>query len=559
MCHCVRGARSLCVLCVTDNIHIIRMAAAKFSTPSCRTQTPLNSSRNRIRRQNWTRVSLMAAMRRLMVLLLPLGACLLLTFRAVSPASRSVANRALELLQRGQSDQALALLQTAPASDVRSQVSLAVAALQVQRYALAKRVSKRLLSSRRQSPATKDILRPILGTALFELGEYRASSGVLKKAISSNRQTDLSTLVSLAKALQAQNKTRLAGRRVFDFCKSGSRNLPDAKAAECFEMAGVFFSKAGDRDSAIQAFDLSLASQPRLIPYFSAGAMDPLLAKVKSIPNAIHDEPMILVVDDFLNLEARELYIAALQTTASATMSSGLPPLVCFDTSHPSRRTVLRDLQRKHKGRFTSDHRLCANSSDLSAETLAGLRWSSSTFAYADETAPWVRDLERLIEKQFGLSPELAFSTQLLEYNTNGVAYAAHTDCTHRLKRHERAVTVLIYLTTPDGGATAFPRLNISVDSVAGRAVVFTSLDDRGFCDPRSLHESLPVLPSSDVNKMVIQKWYSRDTQDATHSHHHSSTASEITVPGQSYVSCDGSSSCRQFMPFAAPTVQTDL
>lgn len=145
--------------------------------------------------------------------------------------------------------------------------------------------------------------------------------------------------------------------------------------------------------------------------------------------------------------------------------------------------------------------------------------------------------------------------TQIIAY-ASGSKYSPHLDCNPSSLSgapFDRAFTVLIYLASPsEGGQTRFPRTGVSVDPKPGRALIFSSQDDNGFCDGRSLHESLPVEGKG--VKIIIQKWYSR-------SRPRQSLVNRVRDPtrrAQGDVSrvtqCDGSRSCRDYVThYAAP------
>ena len=206
--------------------------------------------------------------------------------------------------------------------------------------------------------------------------------------------------------------------------------------------------------------------------------------------------------------------------------------------------------------------------------------WSSSTFIETGDA--W---LEAKIERALGLDPVRAYPTQLLEYKAalnaetdadpGIVDYKRHTDCGGELDPNARAITLLMYLTAADenenknengggGGDTVFPRIGnaegLSVRPVAGRLVVFTSLTDRGFCDSRSQHYSRGGGFASGKNKIAVQKWYTRRPQRKSKAD--ANVLARRFLQGvkemgllqesQTFVSCDGSGSCREFVPWVA-------
>ena len=135
---------------------------------------------------------------------------------------------------------------------------------------------------------------------------------------------------------------------------------------------------------------------------------------------------------------------------------------------------------------------------------------------------------------------------------------------------HGEGQGVTIYLTTADkngsqGGDTVFPRLGkegeggLAVRPVAGRLVGFTSLTDRGFCDPKSLHYSRGGKGfAAAKSKVAVQKWYTRRPQRRSKKAPNSLAKrflkgvkeAGLLKEGQPFVSCDGSGSCREFVPW---------
>ena len=131
-----------------------------------------------------------------------------------------------------------------------------------------------------------------------------------------------------------------------------------------------------------------------------------------------------------------------------------------------------------------------------------------------------------------------------------------------------------------------FDSTAVKVKPVAGRLVVFRSTDrsTNGFCNPQSQHFSASVLPTvlstgppptreddllhgetgqeeDEAEKLVVQKFYyqpthrpdskrrrGRQTQKSTSSRTPAIARAlqGVLQPGQSYVLCDGSHSCRE-------------
>ena len=69
----------------------------------------------------------------------------------------------------------------------------------------------------------------------------------------------------------------------------------------------------------------------------------------------------------------------------------------------------------------------------------------------------------------------------------------------------ERTHSVLLYLDAPErGGETRFPLLDLSINCVRGRLLVWSNLDRDGLSDPDMIHASLPVLKG---RKTILVTW----------------------------------------------------
>lgn len=161
-----------------------------------------------------------------------------------------------------------------------------------------------------------------------------------------------------------------------------------------------------------------------------------------------------------------------------------------------------------------------------------------------------VKRIEHRIFERFGLSAADGWPTQLLKYPP-GVSYASHTDCTlEKLDPFDRAFTVLIYLNhIRSGGTTTFSELEKRVHPVRGKAVLFSSLDRKGYCSPKMFHSGDPVTGSK--AKYVFQKWYRRPamgkrkrSENGYFGFHR-----DIKSKNRPRILCDMSQSCREYIP----------
>ena len=265
-------------------------------------------------------------------------------------------------------------------------------------------------------------------------------------------------------------------------------------------------------------------------------------------------------------------------TPSSRAPAEDRPLVICVDAaalhdgkgSAPEDEFDLATLLRQAGARPVMERgamRLCANATEALRRSL---RWSQSTLAASGESDA-VDRLEQRLEALLGLPASHARPSQLLRYSAESGSrggYAAHTDCAADLSADDRALTALVYITTPSGGGeTTFPRLNISVAPACGTALVFNSLDMHGFCTSLSEHVAQPLMQGgrpqaasrAPAAKLVVQKWYStrpqvreRGVDAAPFGSGVGDTTAAMTARGQPYVLCDQSRSCRSYAPFKA-------
>lgn len=131
-----------------------------------------------------------------------------------------------------------------------------------------------------------------------------------------------------------------------------------------------------------------------------------------------------------------------------------------------------------------------------------------------DET-PIVRDLVKRVGDLVGVHPLHAENLQVVHYSETQ-EYKAHYDAwdVNTPKGEEktahggnRAVTALMYLNEVDGGGgTGFPKLDLEVQAIPGRLVVFHNLYEGGSVRHRnSLHGGLPVTSGE---KWACNLWF---------------------------------------------------
>ncbi len=126
-----------------------------------------------------------------------------------------------------------------------------------------------------------------------------------------------------------------------------------------------------------------------------------------------------------------------------------------------------------------------------------------------------IGEIGRRIAAIVGIPLSHAEAMQVIHYGP-GQEYRAHYDAydlaTARGQRccaygGQRLVTALVYLNAiPEGGATHFPRLDLTVAAVPGRMVIFHNTgDDVGAPHPHSLHAGTPVLRGE---KWAFNVWF---------------------------------------------------
>ena len=131
---------------------------------------------------------------------------------------------------------------------------------------------------------------------------------------------------------------------------------------------------------------------------------------------------------------------------------------------------------------------------------------------------PEIRDvtvwhLEQRLHHAAGIPAENGEPLIVLHY-TPGTEYKPHYDyfdpadpghATGLRHGGQRIITLLSYLNdVAEGGATAFPELDLTVEPEAGMVLEFHNTDGHGGVEPRSLHAGLPV---ADGEKWLATRW----------------------------------------------------
>lgn len=142
----------------------------------------------------------------------------------------------------------------------------------------------------------------------------------------------------------------------------------------------------------------------------------------------------------------------------------------------------------------------------------AGIRTSSTHYFTNDN--PLSAALARRIDALLGLDREQAETLQGQRY-LPGEQYRDHCDFFRTARPHwqrerrrggQRTWTAMLYLNTVDaGGATAFPRLDLSIRPEPGMLVVWDNATRAGRPNGATIHAGMPVEAG---RKYVITQWY---------------------------------------------------
>jgi prolyl 4-hydroxylase len=131
-----------------------------------------------------------------------------------------------------------------------------------------------------------------------------------------------------------------------------------------------------------------------------------------------------------------------------------------------------------------------------------------------DPADPFIRKLERRIDDLLGMDPVRGETLQGQRY-TAGQEFKHHFDYfvpshaywdTEMKRGGQRSWTAMGYLNAVDeGGATDFPKLNLSIPPQAGVLLIWNNMAPDGRPNPRTIHAGAPVTRGA---KYVLTKWY---------------------------------------------------
>lgn len=125
---------------------------------------------------------------------------------------------------------------------------------------------------------------------------------------------------------------------------------------------------------------------------------------------------------------------------------------------------------------------------------------------FSDELLDFMGELETRLETLLNTSRQRFEYWQATRYSLNGL-FDYHHDAGYwgEDQAGERQRTVLLYLDTPTrGGHTHFRALDVSVQAVAGRLLIWNNLLPTGCCNYGMIHASMPVLEG---HKTTLVTW----------------------------------------------------
>lgn len=130
-----------------------------------------------------------------------------------------------------------------------------------------------------------------------------------------------------------------------------------------------------------------------------------------------------------------------------------------------------------------------------------------------------IKKIEKRLSDIFQLDLTNSEDLQVVNYGLGGY-YGPHLDSARetsfsdkkngkdaksKLVDNDRLATILIYLNNVEaGGATVFPRLNLTVEPIERSAVFWYNIKPNGYTDYKTLHSGCPVLLGS---KWIATKW----------------------------------------------------
>lgn len=147
-------------------------------------------------------------------------------------------------------------------------------------------------------------------------------------------------------------------------------------------------------------------------------------------------------------------------------------------------------------------------------ELLDDRRTSLGTFLMGMRLSdPTIKNITGRVESVTSIPRENGEDLQVLRYGIGG-EYQPHFDYFdsstigggyHHSRGGQRVATMILYLNTVEnGGETIFPKADLKIKPVKGRALLFYNVDDLGKENPQTLHGGAPVLAGE---KWIATLW----------------------------------------------------
>nr|XP_016939757.2 prolyl 4-hydroxylase subunit alpha-1 [Drosophila suzukii] len=126
-----------------------------------------------------------------------------------------------------------------------------------------------------------------------------------------------------------------------------------------------------------------------------------------------------------------------------------------------------------------------------------------------------IRKMTQLTQAMTNFALDKSEDFQVMNYGIGGY-YGIHFDFLGYSKKDkerlpDRMATAIFYLSNvPQGGATVFPSLNVSIFPKKGSALIWYNLDHKGDGDRRTGHSACPTIVGS---RWVMTKWISEEEE----------------------------------------------
>lgn len=126
---------------------------------------------------------------------------------------------------------------------------------------------------------------------------------------------------------------------------------------------------------------------------------------------------------------------------------------------------------------------------------------------------PTIKNITARVESVTAIPGKNGEDLQVLYYGVGG-EYQPHFDYFdpatvgggyHHIRGGQRVATLILYLNTVEkGGETIFPRADLQIKPIKGRALLFFNVDDLGKENPLTLHGGAPVIAGE---KWIATLW----------------------------------------------------